>query len=80
MTEVESERLASALRARAEKIRRGLVKRDASTYVEQIGKEWFPRAEDGEDTGVMAARFDDPEDMEKTAEFFETSGGVTLRY
>ena len=75
----EAKRLASALRARAEKIRKGLVPRDATSYVQQIDKRWFPVAEK-EDAGTITADFDEPDHMDKTAEFFESSRGVTLRY
>jgi hypothetical protein len=80
LTEDESKRLGSALRTRAEKIRNGVATRDASSYVQQADKQWFPPTAEGEGVGKLSADFDDPDDMEKTAEFFESSGGVTLRY
>jgi hypothetical protein len=79
LTGDETKKLASALRAKAEKIRKGLASRDANSYVQQIDKEWFPSA-DGEDAEPLRADFDDPDDMDETANFFESSGGVTLRY
>jgi hypothetical protein len=80
LTEEQSKKLASAIRTRAEKIRNGLAGRDATSYVAHIDKEWFPPAGEGEDAGTLVADFDDPDDMEETARFFESSGGVTLRY
>jgi hypothetical protein len=80
LTEEEAKRLASALRAKAEKIRKGLAVRDATSYVQQIDKQWFPTADKGKDAGTLGANFDDPDDMDETAKFFESSGGVTLRY
>lgn len=80
LTEGEAKRLASALRARAEKIRKGLAPRDATNYVRQIDKEWFPPMVEGDDVGTLRADFDDPDGMDEIAEFFESSGGVTLRY
>ena len=80
LTDAEARRLASALRARAEKIRKGIAPRDASSYVQQVENEWIPREVDGEDVGTMSADFDNPDSMDDTAEFFKASGGVTLRY
>jgi len=80
LTEAETKRLASALRNRAEKIRRGLAPRDAISYVQRIDNEWFPSVEEGEATRPMRTDFDDPDGMDKTADFFEASGGVTLSY
>ena len=80
LTEAETKNLASALRDRAEKIRRGLAPRDASSYVQQVDKEWFPSMAEGEGAGTLRADFDDPDGMDKTADFFESSGGITLRY
>jgi hypothetical protein len=79
LTEEETKKLASALRARAEKIRKGLAPRDATSYVQQIDKQWFPSGE-GEDVGTLSADFDNPEGIDETAGFFDKSGGVTLRY
>lgn len=79
LTGDESKRLASALRARAEKIRKGTAPRDASSFVQQADRQWFPSGEE-ESTGTLRADFDDPDDMDKTARFFESSGGVVLRY
>jgi len=80
LTDAEAKRLALALRSRAQKIREGIAPRDASSYVQQVGEEWLPRAVEGEDVGVVGADFDNPDSMDNTAEFFESSGGVTLRY
>jgi hypothetical protein len=77
--EDEAKKLASVIRARAEKIRKGVAPRDATSYVQQVDKQWFP-PEAGEDVGVVHADFDDPDGMEDTASFFDSSGGVTLRY
>ena len=79
LTDAEARRLASALRARAEKIRKGTAPRDASSYVQQIDKEWFPPTAGRGGAGTLSADFDDPDSMDDTARFFESSGGVTLR-
>jgi hypothetical protein len=80
LTDAEAKKLASVLRARAQKIREGIAPRDASSYVQQADKEWFPPAVEREDGGTVSADFDDPDSMDDTAKFFESSGGVTLRY
>ena len=80
LTGAQARKLASALRARAERIRKGTAPRDASSYVQQVDKELFPPVADGEGVGTMNADFDDPDRMDETAGFFESSGGVTLRY
>jgi len=79
-TEAETKKVGSALRARAQKIRKGAAPRDASSYVQRVDKELFPAAAEKEDVGVVSADFDDPDSMDDTAKFFESSGGVTLRY
>jgi hypothetical protein len=73
----QARELAAAIRSRAEKIRKGVALRDASSYVQQADKEWFDKEEVAVDVG---ADFDDPDGMEKTARFFESSGGVALAY
>ena len=80
LTDAEAKRLASALRTRAQKIREGVAPRDASSYVKQADKEWFPAAVEGEEVRGISADFDNPDSMDDTAKFFESSGGVTLRY
>ena len=80
LTDAEARRLASALRARAQKIRKGIAPRDASSYVQQVDKEWFPSVVEREDAGTVSANFDDPDSIDDTAKFFESSGGITLRY
>ena len=80
LTGAEAKRLASALRARARKIRKGVAPRNASSYVSQVDKDWFPPAVGREDVGAVGADFDDPDSMDDTAKFFEYSGGVKLRY
>ncbi len=79
LTEQQAKRLASALRARSKKIRSGIAPRDASSYVERLDKRWFPKAETKK-TGTTTADFDDPDGMDSTASFFDSSGGVTLKY
>lgn len=79
LSEQQAKKLASALRARAEKIRMGIAPRDASSYVRGLDKRWFPKAEEQE-AGVVSADFDDPDSMDSTATFFDSSGGATLRY
>jgi hypothetical protein len=78
--EGEAKKLAFALKSRADKIRKGLAPRDANSFVQQIDKQLFPTKAEGNDVGVVSADFDDPDDMDETAEFLESSGGVTLRY
>jgi hypothetical protein len=73
----QASELAAAIRTRAEKIRKGVAPRDASSYVRLINKEWL---EEDEGAATMSADFDDPDSMEKTADFFESSGGVALTY
>ena len=80
LTDAEAKRLASALRARAQKIRKGTAPRDASSYVQRADEGLFPQAVEGKDAGIVSADFDDPDSMDDTAKFFESSGGVTLRY
>ena len=80
LNDAEAKGLASALRDRAQRIRKGIAPRDASSYVQQVDKEWFPPVVEGEDVGSVGADFDDPDSMDDTAKFFESSGGVTLRY
>ena len=80
LTDTEAKRLASALGARAQKIRKGITPRDASSYVQQVDKELFPSVAKGEDNGTVSADFDDPDSMDGIAKFFESSGGVTLSY
>ncbi len=80
LTEDESKKLAFALRARAQKIRDGLAVRDAATFVEQIDNQWFPPRAKGEGEGTLDVDFDNPDGMEETADFFGSSGGVTLSY
>jgi hypothetical protein len=80
LTAIEARRLASALRARADKIRKGVAPRDANAYVQQIDKAWFSPAVEEGDAGSLSADFDNPDRMDDTAQFFESSGGVTLRY
>ena len=75
----QAKKLASALRARAEKIRKGIVPRDASAYVRGLDRRWLPQTEEP-NAGTVGADFDDPDGMEATARFFDSSGGVTLRY
>ena len=79
LSERQAKNLASALRARADKIRKGVTLRDASSYVQRLDRRWFPKA--GEQKGgEVSADFDDPDRMDSTADFFDYSGGVTLRY
>ncbi len=68
------------LKTRAEKIRKGLAPRDATSYVQQFDKQWFTPTAEEEDVGALRADFDDPDSMDETAVFFDSSGGVTLRY
>ena len=78
LSEQQAKELASALRARAKKIRTGTTPRDASSYVQRLDRRWFPKTE--EKAGAVGADFDDPDGMDLTASFFDSSGGVTLRY
>jgi hypothetical protein len=79
LAEDDAKKLASVIRTRADKIRTGLAPRDATSFVQQVDKQWFP-PEAGEEAEALSADFDDPDEMDETAEFFDSSGGVTLRY
>ncbi len=79
LSEQQAKKLASALRTRAKKIRRGIAPRDASSYVKRIDRWWLPKTEE-QKAGEVNADFDDPDSMDLTASFFDSSGGVTLRY
>ena len=72
----DAKKLASAMKTRAEKIRKGLAPRDAASYVRQIDEQSFP----SKNAETTRADFDDPESMDKTADFFDLSGGVTIEY
>lgn len=72
----DAKKLASAIRTRAEKIRKGLAPRDGASYVGQIDEQSFP----SKNVGPIRADFDDPVSMDKTADFFDFSGGVTIEY
>lgn len=75
----ETKELASAIRARAEKIRTGASPPDASSYVQQMGTKWLSESEK-KDAAELSADFDDPDSMEETASFLYSSGGVILTY
>jgi hypothetical protein len=79
-TEDETKRLASAIKIRADKIRRGLAPRDAKSYVDQIDSRFFPPEETQDKGKTTPVDFDDPDAMDETAKFFELSRGVTLTY
>jgi hypothetical protein len=79
-TEDETRSLAAAIKARSEKIRKGLAPRDAKSYIDQIDSRFFP-PEKGPDEGITTPiNFDEPDALDETAEFFELSHGVTLTY
>jgi len=80
LSSVEAKQLATALRVRADKIRKGTAPRDATSFVQRADKEWFHEDQAGEDGGTVRADFDEPGRMEDVADFFESSGGVELRY
>jgi hypothetical protein len=80
LTGDDAKKLASALRVRAEKIRKGLAPRDAASFIQQVSKRWFPPSTGTEGVENLKADFDDPDSMDETASFFESSGGVTLKY
>ena len=79
-TEDETRSLAAAIKARAEKIRKGLAPRDAKSYVDQIDNQFFPPEKGPEEGQTTPVNFDEPDAMDETAEFFELSRGVTLAY
>lgn len=79
-TEDETKRLASAIKARAEKIRRGLAPRNAKSYVDQIDNRFFPSEQDPDEGKTTPIDFDDPDSLDETAKFFELSRGVTFTY
>ena len=72
LTDFEARRLASALRAGAEKIRKGIAPQDASSYVQQVENEWIPREADGKGVGTMSADFDNPDSMDDTPDYLPT--------
>jgi hypothetical protein len=76
----DAKKLASALRVRAEKIRKGFAPRDAASFVQQVNKQWSPPSTGTEGVEDLKADFDDPDSMDETASFFESSGGATLKY
>jgi len=79
-TEDETKRLASAIRARAKKIRKGLAPRDAKSYVDQMDSRFFPSMKTKDEGKTTLVDFDNPDAMDETAKFFELSCGVTLTY
>jgi hypothetical protein len=79
-TENQTKRLASAIRTRADKIRKGLAPRDAKSYVDRIDIRFFPPEKTTDDRKTTAIDFDNPDAMDETAKFFELSRGVTLTY
>jgi len=79
-TEDETRSLAAAIKARAEKIRKGLAPRDAKSYVDQIDSRFFPPKKGPKEEQTTPVNFDEPDAMDETAEFFELSRGVTLTY
>jgi len=80
LTEDQTRRLASAIRARAEKVRKGLAPRDAKSYVDKIDGRFFPPEQNQDEGKAIAVDFDNPDAMDDTAKFFELSRGVTLTY
>ena len=80
LNEQETKNLASALKDRAEKIRKGLAPRDATSFVQQLNRQLLPPVAEEEGAGTLRADFDDPDGMDETADFFELSGGVLLQY
>ena len=72
----DSKRLASAIKTRAEKIRKGNAPRDADSFVRQMDEQSFR----SKNSGTIRADFDDPDSMDKTAGFFDLSGGVGIEY
>ncbi|HEY6282558.1 MAG TPA: hypothetical protein VIW22_01380 [Nitrososphaerales archaeon] len=80
LTEDQTRRLASAIRARAEKVRKGLAPRDAKSYVDKIDDRFFPPEQTPDEGKATAIDFDNPDTMDDTAKFFELSHGVALTY
>lgn len=79
LSDEQAKKLASALRSRANRIRKGMAPRDAKAFVQQMDKTWSPSMEEQE-AGELDADFDNPDSMDETAAFFRSSGGVTLTY
>jgi hypothetical protein len=77
-TEDQTKMLASAIRNRADKIRKGLAPRNAKSYVDKIDNRFFPPESPGDKRKAAPVDFDNPDDMDETAKFFELSRGVTL--
>ncbi|HEV2137867.1 MAG TPA: hypothetical protein VGR53_03430 [Nitrososphaerales archaeon] len=80
LTEEQTKKLGSAIRARAEKVRKGLAPRDAKSYVDKIDDRFFSREQTQDEGKSIAVDFDNPDSMDDTAKFFELSRGVTLTY
>ena len=80
LTEKQTRNLASAIRTRAEKIRKGLAPRDAKSYVDKIDGRFFPSEKTQDEEKATVIDFDKPDAMDDTARFFELSRGVTLMY
>jgi hypothetical protein len=76
LSEDDAKKLAAAIGARAEKIRKGVAPRDAGSFVRQMDEQSFG----SKNSGTVRADFDDPDSMDKTAGFFDLSGGVTIEY
>jgi hypothetical protein len=79
LSDEQAKKLASALRSRADRIRKGKAPRDAKAFVQQMDRAWSPSMEEQE-AGELDADFDNPDSMDETAAFFRSSGGVTLTY
>jgi len=79
LSDEQARKLASALRSRADKIRKGMAPRDAKTFVQQMDKAWFSSMK-GQESGELDVDFDNPDSMDETAAFFRSSGGVKLTY
>jgi hypothetical protein len=75
----QTKMLAMALRTRADKIRKGAAPKDATAYVQKLDRGLLPSGDD-KDVGNLRADFDDPDSLDETASFFDSSGGVTLSY
>ncbi|MDE1852573.1 MAG: hypothetical protein KGI38_02365 [Thaumarchaeota archaeon] len=76
----EAKKLAVALKVRADKIRKGLALRDADSYLESWYEARTPPAIWEGKGNLHTIGYDEPNEMDKTADFFDLSGGVTFTY
>jgi hypothetical protein len=79
-TEDQTKELASAIRAKSDKIRKGLAPRGAQAYVDSMDNQFILPEKSQDERKATATDFDNPDDLDETAKFFQLSRGVTLTY